>query len=103
MVGQRQLGSWASIPGHLPGWAYGYIMGAGHTCPACWLLAPHSTLKLLRKLLGPLLSPGAQTSCAHEWILVHSLTDEPGLSHTLWQDGPLTPVSLRLRSGSVGD
>lgn len=62
MVGQRQLGSWASIPGQPL--RLGLWLHNGSRPHLSSLLA----LKLLRNLFGSLLNPRAQTSCAHKWM-----------------------------------
>lgn len=85
MVGQRQLGSWATIPGHLH--RLGLQLYNGSRAHLSSLLVPGSqqhpeTVYVI--FLGPSLTLVHRP----ERMQVHSLTDGPGLSHTLWQDGP---------------
>lgn len=69
-------------------------MGARCTCPACWLLAPNSTLKLLCNLCGSLLNPGAQTSCAHAWMDASARSHRWAWPEPHFMAGwPLTPVT----------
>lgn len=88
MVGQRQKVSWAAMLGHLPRLRLLLHNGSREhlsslMAPGSWLLAPGTVLRLFCNLFRFLLNPGAKASCAHECMWLCSLTDGPGLGHTL--------------------
>lgn len=96
MAWQRQRGSEAFTLGHLPGCAYGYIMGVGAPVQlagswSCYATFSGSSFTVVQR--PPVLVSVCGYLC-HRWAWPepHSIAG--------W---PLTPVILRLRPGSVGD